>query len=86
MSSTFSSTLLHALKEERHFALLVGLRFPTWEPTLFMESLHSYSQNLSGPSAWFAGLKALETVLQIDLCGPLVVNRLLRRACAIVKG
>ncbi len=26
----FLSTLLHALKEERHFALVGGLRFPTW--------------------------------------------------------
>jgi hypothetical protein len=26
----FSSTLLHALDEERHFALVGGLRFPTW--------------------------------------------------------
>ncbi len=26
----FSSTLLHALGEERHFALVGGLRFPTW--------------------------------------------------------
>ena len=26
----FLSTLLHALEEERHFALVVGLRFPTW--------------------------------------------------------
>jgi hypothetical protein len=26
----FLSTLLHALEEERHFALVGGLRFPTW--------------------------------------------------------
>lgn len=26
----FSSTLLHALGKERHFALVDGLRFPTW--------------------------------------------------------
>jgi hypothetical protein len=26
----FSSTLQHALEEERHFALMGGLRFPTW--------------------------------------------------------
>jgi hypothetical protein len=26
----FSSTLLHALGEERHFALVGGSRFPTW--------------------------------------------------------
>jgi len=29
VSSTVSSTLLYALIEERHFALVVGLRFPT---------------------------------------------------------
>ena len=26
----FLSTLQHALEEERHFALVGGLRFPTW--------------------------------------------------------
>jgi len=26
----FLSTRLHALEEERHFALVVGLRFSTW--------------------------------------------------------
>ena len=26
----FLSGLLHALEEERHFALVGGLRFPTW--------------------------------------------------------
>jgi hypothetical protein len=31
VSSTFLSTLLHALVEERHFALVEDLRFPTWE-------------------------------------------------------
>jgi hypothetical protein len=30
VSSTFSSTLLYALMEERHFALVDGLRVPTW--------------------------------------------------------
>src|SRR5436309_11260618 len=30
VSSTFSSTLRYALIEERHFALVDGLRFPTW--------------------------------------------------------
>ena len=29
VSSTFSSTLLYALQEERHFALVDGLRIPT---------------------------------------------------------
>jgi hypothetical protein len=30
VSSTFWRTFLYALIEERHFALVAGLRFPTW--------------------------------------------------------
>jgi hypothetical protein len=37
VSSTFSGTLLYALREERHFALVDGLRFPTLGSLLIVQ-------------------------------------------------
>jgi hypothetical protein len=43
----FLSTPLHALEEERHFALVGGLRFPTWARTPAQKASGPFSSVIS---------------------------------------